>query len=69
MQNLSKLTSKRNLDNTSMLSLILTYFKIARQLHMQACSIFCVNLQVEYRKSASLIESQMRLSSNMLTNQ
>ena len=37
-----------------MLSLILTYF---------------VNLQVEYRKSASLIESQMRLSSNMLTNQ
>ena len=28
-----------------------------------------VNLQVEYRKSAILIESEIRLSSNLLTNQ
>ena len=51
----------------------LQFFKVSEYGHAELyvfSGLFAgVNVQVEYRKSASLIELEIRLSSNMLMNQ
>ena len=52
--------------------LISLSFKVGKYEHVELdvfSELYGVNLQVEYRKSASLIKSEMGLSSNVLTNQ